>query len=352
MPAGLFPKWPARSNVMNEPQMKFAALKTIAIAPAIYAVMAAIAGVSMPSFAQDKYPKGPIKIIVPFTPGATDAQLRALIPALTARLGQPVIVVNAPGAGGIVSATQVLKAPADGYTLYFTGSAGLTLLPALRSDVPYTVADFVPIANISTLPGVMVARTDAPYKTFAEMAAYARANPGKINFGSAGVGTASHTFGVGPQAMGGFSFTHIPYKGMADAIQAILGGQIDVGFVIPSVAISHIQAGTLRPLAVTSATRSEFFPGVPTYREGGVNYVDGENYGIVGAKGVPDDVVQIVSAAVADAMKSAEFISLMKKTYTTVKYMGPVEYRAYLQERDKSWRSYLANPRFAELLKQ
>ena len=198
----------------------------------------------------------------------------------------------------------------------------------------------------------MVIRSSLPFKTAQELIAFGRANPGKLNFGSAGVGTASHTFGVGPQVFGSFSMTHIPYKGMADAIQAIIGGQLDVGFAIPSLVINHVRAGTLRALAVTQGSRSEYLPEVPTFKELGVDYVDGENYGLVGPKGLPTEMVERISTAVAEAMKSPQFIEVMSKTLTSTLYMPPARYQSFLQEKERTWNANLANPKFAELLKQ
>ncbi|GAA4326754.1 tripartite tricarboxylate transporter substrate binding protein BugE [Pigmentiphaga soli] len=299
------------------------------------------------------FPTRAIRIIVPFSPGASDTQIRTLGPLMSKRLnGQPIVVENSPGGGGIVGANIVRHAPPDGYTLFFTGAAGLTLLPALRADVPYKLRDFVAIGNVSSLPGVLVVRADAPYRTMAEIVAYARKHPGKINFGSAGVGTASHTFGVGPQVFGDFRFTHVPYKGMADVIQAILAGTVDAGFAIPGLVMPYLQAGKLRAIAVSSAKRSEFLPDVPTYREAGIDYVDGESYGLVGPKGVPPAIVKQVSDALAESMKAPEFVNLMQKLYTSVDYVAPGPYQEMLEARDRSWHEYLANPAFRQLMQQ
>ena len=302
--------------------------------------------------AQAPFPNRPIRIVVPFSPGASDTQLRTLAPSMSARLGQSVVVENMPGGGGIVGANVVLRSPADGYTLFFTGTAGLTMLPALRADVPYKLRDFVAIGNVSSLPGVMVVRADAPYKTMPEVVAYARKNPGKINFASAGVGTASHTFGVGPQVYGNFSFTHVPYKGMADVIQAMLAGTIDVGFAIPSLVMPYIQAGKLRAIAVSTAQRSEFFPDVPTYQELGIDYVDGENYGLVGPRGVPPEAIKRVADALAESMKELEFVNLMRKLYTTIEYIPPAPYQQLLEQRDLAWQRHLSNATFRALMQQ
>jgi tripartite-type tricarboxylate transporter receptor subunit TctC len=186
----------------------------------------------------------------------------------------------------------------------------------------------------------------------AEVVAYAKKHPGKINFASAGVGTASHTFGVGPQVYGDFRFTHIPYKGMADVIQAMLAGTIDVGFAIPSLVMPYIQTGKLRAIAVSTAKRSEFLPDVPTYQELGIDYVDGENYGLVGPRGVPPEAIKRVAAALADSMKEPEFVNLMHKLYTSIEYIAPVPYQEMLEERDRTWQRHLSNPAFRAMMQQ
>ena len=316
------------------------------------AIAAALAFGASWASAQEAYPTRPIRVVVPFSPGASDTQIRALAPYISARLGQPLLVENLPGGGGVIAANQVRAAPANGYTLFFTGMAALTMLPALRSDVTYRLGDFTPIGNITTVTGVMVVRASTPYKTLAEFVTYAKNNPSKLNFASPGVGTAGHTMGVGPQAIGGFLFTHIPYKGGADVVSAVVAGNVDVGCALPSIVIPHILAGTMRPLAVTAGTRSEFLPDVPTYRELGIDYVDGESYGLVGPKGTPDAVVQKVSAAIAEAVKEQGFRDAMRKTYTTIQYLNAEQYLGLLQEREKAWQGYLANPQFRQLMQQ
>ena len=184
----------------------------------------------------------------------------------------------------------------------------------------------------------------------ADLVAYARANPGKLNFGTSGAGTASHTMGVGPQALADIRFAHIPYKGSADVIQAMLAGTIDVAGALPSLVVPQINAGKLRALAVTAGARSEFLPDVPTYRETGIDYADGEHYGIVGPKGLPEPIVQRLAAAIADAVKLPDFQALMKKTYTSIQYLAPADYQKLLDEREREWRRYLGNAKFIEVM--
>lgn len=302
--------------------------------------------------AQDPYPSRPIRVIVPFSPGASDTQIRALAPHLSSRLGQPLVIENVPGGGGVIAANQVRAAPPNGYTLFFSGMAALTMLPALRNDVTYRLADFTPIGNISTVTGVFVVRPNTPYKTMAEFVAYAKSNPGKLNFASPGVGTAGHTMCVGPQVYAGFQMTHIPYKGGADVVNAVVAGNVDVGCALPSIVIPQVQGGNMRALAVTAAKRSEFLPDLPTFRETGIDYVDGESYGLLGPKALPEPIVRKVMTVLAEAVNEPAFRDVMRKTYTTVEYLNRDQYLALLQERERDWQRYLANPTYRELMKQ
>lgn len=315
------------------------------------ALFTALALATAASALAQTYPTRPIRVLVPFAPGASDTQIRTLGPTLAARLGQPILVENVPGGSGTIAANQVKNAPPDGHTLFYTGTGALTLVPMLRPEVTYRLADFVPIANVAAVTGVTVVRADAPYKTMAEMVAYAKQNPNKMNFGSSGAGTASHTMLVGPQAFADIRFTHIPYKGSADVIQAMVGGTIDIGAAIPSVVVPQIQAGKLRALAVTDGQRSEFLPDVSTYRELGIDYIDGEHYGLVGPKGLPQAIVQRLATIVDEAVKTPEFQALMKKTFTSIRYLPPAAYQTMLVEREADWKRHLSNPKFLDVMK-
>jgi tripartite-type tricarboxylate transporter receptor subunit TctC len=296
--------------------------------------------------AQEAFPARPIRVIVPFSPGASDTQIRALAPLVSARLGQQMTVENAPGGGGVIGANRVRTAPADGYTLFFTGMATLTLVPAMRTDVPFKLSAFTPVAGISNVTGVMIVHANSPYRTFAELVAAAKQNPGTINFASPGVGSAGHTMGLGPQTYGGFTMTHVPYKGGADVVQAVLSESVQVGCVLPSLSVPQMQAGRLRALAVTAGKRSEFLPDVPTYREAGIDYTDSETYGLVAPQGTPEAVVQKIAEAVAESVKDPAFRETMRKTFTSVEYLSPAQYRAALLERERDWQKHLANPAF------
>ena len=270
----------------------------------IIALIAALAAASS-AWGQDTFPSKPIRIVVPYSPGGADTQMRALQPLLTPKLGQALVIENVPGAGGVVAANQVKAAAPDGYTLFFTGTAALTMVPNMRKDLTYGLADFVPVGNMTGTPNVVGARADLPYRSMKELIAYARANPGKVNMGSAGTGTLTHVVGA--------------------AVNAMLGGSIDIVHGLPGVMMPHFKSGKLRPLAMTGSARYEFLPDVPTLSEVGVDFVDTSRFGLFAPKGLPQPVLQRLAVAVEQAVKDPKYKALMEKISTGVLYHSPKE---------------------------
>lgn len=317
---------------------------------AFLAVVLAL-GIASSASAQTDFPQKPIRIVVPYSPGGADNQMRSLAPALISRLGQQLVIENVTGAGGIIASNQVKNAPPDGYTLYFTGTAALTMLPNLRKDVTFGLNDFAPIGNMTGTPNAVVVRADPAWKDLREFLAWAKANPGKVNLGTAGTGTLTHILAAAVQTQAGVRFTHIPFKGVADAVTAMLAGNIDIVTGLPGVMMAHIRAGKLRALATTGGSRSEFLPDVPTLKESGLEFVDIARFGLFAPKGVPEPVLQKLAAALEEAVKSPEYAALMQKSYTSVLYHSPAEYRAILEDENRRWAALLSNPKFEEAMK-
>ena len=222
------------------------------------------------TYAQN-YPNAPVKIVVPFPPGGTtDILARVLSNELSKKWMQPVVVENKPGASGTVFSEQLTHMPADGYTLMVTATHHV-INPSLFKTLKYnTRTDFTPISLVAGVPNVLVVNPAFPAKTVQELIVYAKANPGKIMFGSAGTGGANHLSGELFKAMAKIDMVHVPYKGAAPALNDLLGNQISVMFdSVPGV-LSHIKAGKLRALGVTSLTRSTALPTVPTISESGL----------------------------------------------------------------------------------
>ena len=319
-------------------------MKTKAFACALALFFAAAA-----TFAQD-YPTKPIRVIVPYGPGGVDLQVRAMAPTLARILGQQVVIENREGGGAVIGTNAVKNAPPDGYTILFTGTSALAVVPHMRKNVGYTLDDFAPIGNATGTPLVVAVRADAPYKTLQELIAYAKANPGKINMGTAGPGTSTHMAGEAFQVAASIEFTHIPFKGVGAATQGILGGNSDIVFGLPGVMLPHVASGKLRILASMGPKRSEIVPDVPTLVESGHDVVEVTRFGFFAPRNTPPAVQQKLVDAVAQAARDPEFVAAMKKTNTSILYLNPADFRAAVQAESNFWSKMLQNPRFKSVL--
>jgi tripartite-type tricarboxylate transporter receptor subunit TctC len=300
--------------------------------------------------AAQEFPAKPVRVIVPYGPGGVDLQVRVMAPTLARILGQQVVVENREGGGAIIGTTAVKNAAPDGYTVLFTGTSALAVVPHMRKDVGYSLDDFAPIGNATGTPLVVAARVDTPYKTLKELVAYAKASPGKVNMGSSGQGTSTHMAGEAFQLAAGISFTHVPFKGVGAATQGLLGGNSDVVFGLPGVMAPHVAAGKLRILASMGPKRSEFFPDAPTLVESGYDVTEVTRFGFFVPRATPAAVQKKLIDAVAEATRAPEFTEAMKKGSTSVLYLPPAELRAAVVAESNYWGKTLKNPRFAELI--
>ena len=221
--------------------------------------------------ADDAWPTKAVRLIVPFPPGGpADAIARIVGERLTARTQQPVIIDNRPGAGGNIGMALVAKAAADGYTLALAPAGNLTVNPFLYRDVPYDVGrDFAPVTVLAAVPNILVVHPSLPVPSVAELIDYARAHPGSVNFASAGNGSGAHLAGEWLQAQSGTKMTHVPFNGVAPAVTAVLGGQVQWMFGASSAVLPHVKAGKLIALAVASPRRLAAAPELPTMIESG-----------------------------------------------------------------------------------
>jgi tripartite-type tricarboxylate transporter receptor subunit TctC len=270
------------------------------------AALAAIGGRA--AWAQGAYPARPVRVVVAFTAGGTtDILARAVCQRLAERFGQPFVIDNKPGGGGNIGTELAAKAPPDGYTLIVNSVGPMAVNPTLYKKLNINpLTDLVPVVQIADVPNVLVVNPSLPVKSIEEFVAYAKANPGKLNYGSTGVGTSSHLSGVMLSQRTGAETTHVPYKG-ADALNDLLAGRVQFMFAtIPSV-IQHIHAGKLRALAVSSAKRSRSLPDVPTVAEKGFpGFEAGSWFGFFAPKGTPDTVIAELNKAVNEALPSLE----------------------------------------------
>jgi len=270
----------------------------------------ALGALAGPALAQDPpWPGKPVKIVVPFPPGgAIDAMIRALAPSLGESLGQPVVIENKPGAGGVLGTEAALRAN-DGHTLLMT-AMGHTIYPELYADLKFDpIADFKPIAPVGVVPNVVVVPAGSPFDTLEALIAYARRNPGKLTYGSAGHGTSLHLTAALFMQQAGIEVQHIPYKGSAPAVTDLVAGRIDMMFDSSTSAGPFIAAKKLKALAVAATDPSPLLPGVKTIAQSGVpGYRMKWWYGLLAPKGLDDQAVDRVAQAVSAAWSQPDVL--------------------------------------------
>jgi tripartite-type tricarboxylate transporter receptor subunit TctC len=315
----------------------------------VYIVTAPWLGTAGAQTQTTDFPNRPIRVLVPYGPGGVDYQIRALAPALGNILGQQIVVENREGGGAIIGTAAVKSAPPDGYTLLFTGTAALSVVPHLRKT-PYAIDDFEPIGNVTATPLIVTARGNAPFRTLPELLTFAKANPGKVNMGSAGSGTSTHIVGEAFQAAAGIKFTHVPFRGVGAATNAMLSGDVDLVIGVPGVMVPHFATGKLIALASTGKARSEFAPDVPSLFETGLDVVEETKFGLLAPRGTPEPVLRRLTDALAKAATALEFVDLMRKTFATQAYLTPAQFRAAIGVEDAYWTKLLKDPRFSDLI--
>ena len=267
---------------------------------------------AFPVLAQDAaadYPSKFVTLIVPYAAGgSSDTRARQVAEKIAGYLGKPVVVDNKPGAGGNIGIDAVAKSPPDGYTIGLGQTSNLAINPTLYPKLPYdSLKDFVPIVLVADAPLVLVVPAGSPYKTLAELVAAAKKKPGDISLGSPGNGTVAHLTGELLQTAAGIKLQHIPYKGSAQAMTDLIGGQVQVYMSSVPTALSHIKGGKLRPIAVTSTKRVPALPDVPTISEAGYKGFDANTwFGLVAPKGTPPAIVDKINAEVNKVLKSPD----------------------------------------------
>jgi tripartite-type tricarboxylate transporter receptor subunit TctC len=255
------------------------------------------------------WPTKPISIVVPFPPGGTtDVLARALAEKLTTSLGQTVLVESKPGAGATLGADFVAKSKPDGYTLLM-GAVHHTIAPSVFKKLPYDLQkDFAPITTVALVPNVLTIAATNPAKTVADLVAQAKAQPGKLNYGSNGNGTAQHLIGTQFENVNGIEITHIPYKGSGPLVTDLIGGQVTMSFDTATPVLPHIKAGKLKALAVTTAKRSSALPDVPTLAEAGVKGIDtGTWFGLLAPAATPKEITTRLHTEVSTALAQPDF---------------------------------------------
>ena len=290
--------------------------------------------------AQAAYPDRPIHLIVPFPAGGgTDATARLIAAELGPLLGQTIVVENRAGAAGTIGAQSVVGAAPDGYTLFFSTTGVLVINPYLYKNLRYDpIKDFTPIGPVASSANVLVVNPKVPVHTVKELIALAKSEPGKLTFGSSGIGSSSHLAAVMLESLTGIKLLHIPYKGTAPAITDLVGGRINMMIDnIPSY-VELAKAGKVRPLGVSGTTPSPLFPGVPTIAQAGVPGYDITIwYAILGPAGLPKEVVEKLSTAIQQVVKHPGMDKKLQAIGSDPMTQTPQEFAAFIRKESEKW---------------
>jgi tripartite-type tricarboxylate transporter receptor subunit TctC len=288
--------------------------------------------------AQD-YPTKPVRMVLPFPPGGvTDLLARALAEKLAARLGQPVIVDNRPGAGTVLASDTVARAPADGHTLLLAASS-IGTAPLLYDKVNYdAIKSFAPVTQVASVVHILAVNPKLPVKNVGELLAYARQNPGKLNYGSTGMGTSTHLEMELFKNMGNAFLVHIPYKGSGPALIDMVAGQLDVMFDAWGSSGPFVKSGKLRALAVTTAQRSAAVPDLPTVAESGLKGYEAMPWlGLMAPAGTPAPAINRIHREVAEILKEAEMQEKFKTWGLDIIGNTPAEFATFLRKDIAQW---------------
>lgn len=302
--------------------------------------VAALVLSEMPARAQT-YPVKPITWVVPFTPGGvTDTTSRAISKKMGEVLGQPFVVENRPGVGGSLATEQVAGAPPDGYTVLYATSGTMAANLALYKTLKYQpLRDFIPVHGMFMSPTVLVVEASRPYKSMQELIAFAKANPGTLNYGSAGPGTGTHLTSEMVQTKTGTKMTHVPYKGSTPALHDLLGGRLDLMYDYTVTLLPHIKAGKLRALAVMGSKRLPALPDVPTIGEAGFPGLESSSWsGIVVPAGTPQPVVKKLSEAMHKALTDKAVVAPFEEigSQPLVDH-DEMKFKAFIADEIKKW---------------
>lgn len=291
------------------------------------------------ALAADPYPSRPIKMILPFaTGGQSDVVARLIAARMSTGLGQPIVVENVPGAGGMIAAAAVARAPADGYTVFLANASTLTIAPYLQKNSKVDPAAFTPITTSTQFPLVLVVNAKSPFKSLADVVAAGKANPGKLNYASPGVGTTPHLIGETFRREAGIDITHVPYKGGAPALNDLLAGQVDLYFEAPATLTQQIAAGKLRALAVTGKSRIKALPLVLTVAEQGMPKLTLESWSaLVAPPATPADVVARLRVETEKVLKSPDMTGKLEEMGFEATTSTPAELTRMIRDEGRTW---------------
>lgn len=292
------------------------------------------------AFAQQSWPSQNIVLVVPFTPGgSTDILARLLAQRLGDALGKSVVVENRPGAGGAVASTAVARAAPDGHTLIMGHIGTLGVNPSLYANLQYDpLKSFSHLSMLAKVHNVLVVHPSVPAKSVKELIAYAKANPGKLNYASGGNGSAAHIAMAAFMVATGTEMTHVPYRGTAPAVNDLLAGQVQLTMTGAPAVLPHARAGTLRALGLSSERRLEAANDIPTIAEEGVpDFEASQWYGIVGPAGLPQPIVERLNAEIRKAMTDPEIVAALAREGAEAWVTSPEEFRAHIAKEIPRW---------------
>jgi tripartite-type tricarboxylate transporter receptor subunit TctC len=301
--------------------------------------LALLAFIAALAFGQS-YPSKPVRLIVGFPAGGpADIFGRALAQGMAAGLGQPVVVENISGVGGVIGVDRVAKSAPDGYTLCINSASPLVIAPYSLSKMPYDVKkDFAFITLVVRVPEVVAVHPSMPVNSLAELISHAKANPGKVNFGSAGSGSITHLAGELLKTEARIDIVHVPYKGAAPAVTDLVGGQVQMGIFDVPILLNHIRSGKLKALAITSARRAPSLSDVPTTVEMNYPNVNSDNwYGLVAAAATPPEVLKKIHSSAASALRSPALIEQYTKVGGIASPGSPQDYAAFIAAEQAKW---------------
>jgi tripartite-type tricarboxylate transporter receptor subunit TctC len=313
------------------------------------AVLAGAALVAAPQFAlAQAWPSRPIRLVVPFPPGGLiDNKARQIGPRLAQELGQPVVIDNKPGAGGNLGAADAARAAPDGYTLLMA-SPPLTISPALYKNLPYKLEQLAPVAVLGRVPNVMLVKANSDITSVAQLTERAKARPGRMNYASNGNGTSLHLSAELYKHASGAYITHIPYRGAAAALTALIAGEVDVMFDNLPSAMGQIQAGTVRALAVTTPQRSKSLPGTPTMIEAGVPHFDVSAwFGTAAPAGTPPAVIARLEQALEKLARLPDVAQAMQRQGADVGFLDSRLMGAFMAADGAKWKRVAAHAKVA-----
>lgn len=324
-------------NTFPKTRREFMQPLALALASPAWAGLATL----LPDTAQAQaFPSKPLRIVVPFAPGGpTDLMARTIGKTLAQNLGQPVLIDNKSGGGGVIALGEVARAPADGYTLVFPSILSVTN-PALMPNYPYDMArDFDPVTVVGFIPHALVVKPDFPARTLADLVALAKERPNTLAYGSSGNGTSAHLAGAMFAQMAGMSVTHVPYRGSSPAVQDLLGGQIQFMFLDMSSALSQIKAGKLRALAIAPAKRISVLPDVASIAEQGYpSFNIRAWYGLLARAGTPPAIIQRLHAETRRALETQEVRDIFLAQGIEPGGMPPAEFATMIKQDLAQWK--------------